>query len=99
MDEIKYSYFLNLVVAVDQLLNAFLGGSCDETLSSRTYRMARIKGGAWAKFEKFVNFLFWKDRDSEGRRHCEMAYIVEVDRIHMPKSFYRLNEMDTSEKF
>jgi hypothetical protein len=83
-----YSFWINLLLAFDQLLNALLGGSCDETLSSRTYRMARIKGGAWAVFERLVNRLFWRDVDDQGRRHCELSYLVEMRRGHMPKALY-----------
>ena len=83
-----YSYWLNLLIAMDQLLNALLGGACDETLSSRTYRMARVKGGGWAVFERFVNALFWCDVDEQGRRHCELSYLVEMTRGHLPKALF-----------
>lgn len=36
----KYVY--HLLVAIDQLFNALTGGAADETLSSRTYRRARL---------------------------------------------------------
>jgi hypothetical protein len=49
--------------------------------------MARVKGGGWAVFERFVNFLFWRDVDEQGRRHCELSYIVEMNREHLPKAF------------
>jgi uncharacterized protein (DUF58 family) len=84
-----YAYCLNLLIALDQLLNALLGGACDETLSSRTYRMARRKGGGWRIFEKGVNTLFWFDTDSEGRQHCELAYRVEARRGHVPREFVK----------
>lgn len=83
-----YTYLMNLLLALDQLLNALLGGSCDETLSSRTYRMARTKGGSWAMFERFVNALFWRDVDDQGRRHCELSYLVEMARGHLPKALF-----------
>ena len=84
-----HSYLINALLAADQLLNAVLGGACDETLSSRTYRMARIKGGAWAAFERLVNALFWRDVDDQGRRHCELSYLVEMQSGHMPKVLIR----------
>lgn len=83
-----YSYTLNALIGVDQLLNAASGGACDETLSSRTYRMAKICGGSWAKFESLVNTLFWWDRIN-GQRHCELSYLVEIQRGHMPKWLFR----------
>ncbi len=35
-------YIYHLLVAIDQLFNAITGGAADETLSSRTYRGARL---------------------------------------------------------
>lgn len=83
-----YSYWINFLIAVDQGLNSLLCGSCDETLSSRTYRMARIKGGNWAKFERLVNALFWRDVVG-NQRHCELSYLVEMAGGHMPKAMRR----------
>jgi hypothetical protein len=83
-----YSYGLNLLLVLDQLLNALLRGSCDETLSSRTYRMARIKGGNWARFERLVNIVFWRDVLG-SQRHCELSYLVEMAGGHMPKAMRR----------
>ena len=34
-------YVINLLCAFDQLLNALLGGFCDESLSSHSYRLWR----------------------------------------------------------
>lgn len=84
-----YSYLVNLLLAVDQCFNALLAGSCDETLSSRTYRMAQIKAGNWKRFETLVNALFYRDIDSQGRRHCELSYLVEMQHGHLPKAMVR----------
>lgn len=83
-----YSYLINALIALDQGFNAILNGSCDETLSSRTYRMARTKGGNWLRFENLVNRLFWKDFVGE-KRHCELSYLVEMNHGHMPKAIAR----------
>jgi hypothetical protein len=88
MLENGYPYIKNGLIALDQLLNALLGGACDETLSSRTYRMARIRGGGWADFECLVNTLFYSDREGEIR-HCELSYMVEMASGHMPKALRR----------
>jgi len=85
----SYPYLLNVLIALDQLLNAAILGSCDETLSSRTYRMARIREGGWASFERLVNLLFWRDVDATGRRHCELSYLVEMTHGHLPKAMVR----------
>lgn len=89
MLENGYSYAVNGLIAIDQAFNALLAGSCDETLSSRTYRMAQIKGGNWKRFETLVNTLFYRDVDSQGRRHCELSYLVEMQRGHLPKAVMR----------
>lgn len=75
-------YWLNLFVAIDQLLNALLGGSCDESLSSRAYRTDR-DGKAFGKFFRPVidTIFFWQDR------HCYQAYLAEVQRRQYSKNF------------
>lgn len=83
-----YSYGMNLLIWADQGLNSLLAGSCDETLSSRIHRRASSHKG-WAVFEKLVNRMFWFDVDKEGRRHCELAYLVEMRRGHLPKAMSR----------
>jgi hypothetical protein len=53
-------------IGVDQAGNALLGGSEDETISSRTGRHA-IEGRWWAlALEKFIDTFF-------GRGHCRNA--------------------------
>ena len=81
-----YPYGVNLLLAVDQLFNALLWGACDETLSSRTYRMAALGRTKWKFAERCINTLFYKDKDAQGRRHCELAYLVEMRRGHFPKA-------------
>ena len=43
-----FDYFLQILVAIDQVFNALLGGMADETLSSRAYR-AEQKGKVFGK--------------------------------------------------
>ena len=61
-----------VAVAVDQLVNAALGGWADETLSSRAYRTN-------PKLEKVINTLFWFDKD-----HCYESYVSEQIRNQFP---------------
>ena len=84
-----YSYWINLLLATDQLFNAVFKGACDETFSSRTYRMSQIKHGYWSVLEKVIDTLFYKDVDSAGRKHCELSYLVEMNRGHMPKAMLK----------
>lgn len=61
-----------VAVAVDQLVNAALGGWADETLSSRAYRTS-------PKAEKVINALLWFDKD-----HCYESYVSEQIRNQLP---------------
>lgn len=65
-------YLRQVLVAADQLMNAFLGGWADESLSSRAYRT----GARWAVAA--VNALFL-DRD-----HCRQAYYSERTGRQLP---------------
>jgi hypothetical protein len=58
-------YTWNLLIAIDQLFNALLGGFPDETLSSRMGKKAR-KGDKFAKCFCRVLDVFDKD-------HCEKS--------------------------
>jgi len=79
-------YWLALLIALDQLLNALLWGYVDETLSSRAYRSAQLRTPAkrrWRLAERLINALFWRDRVGE-LRHCQLAYLGELAREHSP---------------
>lgn len=60
------------LIALDQLLNAVLGGWADETLSSRSYREK-------PRLAKLIDLLFWFDKD-----HCYESYVSEQLRMQMP---------------
>jgi hypothetical protein len=62
-------YVWNLLIAVDQLLNAMLGGDPDETISSRVGKMA-MKGSRIGKIAcRVLNFF--------DKGHCEKS--IEYD--------------------
>ncbi len=70
-------YFLNLGIALDQLVNSVFKGHPDETLSSRCYRNAcKYWYARWAM--RMLDFLFrpW------GADHCKRAYESELTRKH-----------------
>ena len=73
---------MQVLIALDQLLNALLWGFADETLSSRAYRADR-DGKVFGKFFRPVidTIFFWQDR------HCYDAYIAEVQRRQYSKNF------------
>lgn len=62
-------YLWNLLIALDQFANTVMGGSPDETISSRAGK-AMQKGKAWGCI--LCRFLNWFERD-----HCAKA--VEPD--------------------
>lgn len=76
------NYMKNIAIAADQLANALIAGSPDETVSSRVYRSAvlavqptRVVRMAY----RVINALFfWQDD------HCRAAYLREKQRAHLP---------------
>lgn len=72
------TYTRAVLIAVDQLLNAVLGGWPDETLSSCAYRMHRT-GKPFGFFCPLINALFfWQDN------HCEKSFHSERLRQQSP---------------
>lgn len=67
------NYIEQVLVAIDQLGNALLGGWADETLSSRSHRQnSKLR---WHIMEKIINTLFFFQKD-----HCRKAYESEIHR-------------------
>ena len=75
----KHPDGFQVLVALDQLVNALIGGFADETLSSRAHRRRlRGKGGvAWV----IDHIFFWQDE------HCKTAYESELERAQLPVEF------------
>jgi hypothetical protein len=70
-------------IAWDQLLNVTLGGSADETLSSRCYRTRFIPFFNVLRIIIDAGFYIF-----QGPDHCEHAYIKEVLGRQLPQRFY-----------
>ena len=64
-------YLKQLLIAIDQLINAVFGGWADETLSSRAWREDRVY------LTKAIDFVF-------GADHCWESYISERQRLQSP---------------
>ena len=67
-----------ILVAIDQLINTFIGGYADETLSSRAWRRS-LRGKpaiAWV----IDHIFFWQ------ANHCQEAYESELNRMQYPPS-------------
>lgn len=73
-------YVINLLLAVDQLINALIGGYCDESLSARAYRWDVDGKRSWPK--KIINMMFFWMRD-----HCYSAYHCEQELRHLPPEY------------
>ena len=78
-------YLLNNAIALDQLLNVILGGSPDETLSSRAYRTEQQKKILGMIFRPLIDALL-----SFDSLHCYEAYMSELDRKQLPSNFLLL---------
>ena len=70
-------WVMNMLIALDQLGNSMMGGSPDETISSRSARAAQ-KGHRWGRW--MCKGLNWLDPN-----HCEDAIRSEVERTHLPE--------------
>lgn len=70
-------YVKNILIAVDQLLNALLCGWPDETLSSRCWRWDRDGVRHWPR--RLVDSLFFWEKE-----HCRESYESEQLRMQMP---------------
>ncbi len=74
-------YWKAIAIAHDQLINAWLKGWPDETLSSRAYRLRKKGKRAWP--EKLINGLLFWDREGE-KRHCELSFESEREGRQSP---------------
>jgi hypothetical protein len=87
-------------VAVDQTVNAILGGYSDESISARSFRLgskakSRSEWDQWRVSWVIVDWLFlWQDMLIQYRTgsapsmgHCERAYRSEVDRLQLPPEY------------
>lgn len=72
-------YLRNIVIALDQLLNAILGGWADETISSRSWRWHKDGIRSWPYHViDFIAFLLG-DKD-----HCFNSFESERTGKYLP---------------
>lgn len=74
----------HVLIAIDQLFNALIGGAADETLSSRTYRGAVLSPTPrkrWRIWYRVINAVFF------DANHCKTAYESEIKRRQYPEDF------------
>lgn len=68
------TYFVNLLIGIDQAANSVLGGMPDETISSRCAR---------GRARWYWKWLAWA-LDKIDPNHCADALRSEKDRLHEP---------------
>lgn len=74
-------YILNILIALDQLINTLVGGYPDETLSASAWL-----GEQQGKFipcimRPVIDFIFWPIE----RNHCANAYHAEYNHSQRPR--------------
>lgn len=75
-------YVLQVLIALDQLFCALIGGWADESLSSYAYRLERA-GKPWGKiWRPLTDWLFYVLAGQQD--HCYQSYIAERQRAHLP---------------
>lgn len=80
------TYAMRVLISLDQAVNAIVGGSPDETLSSRTYRRAMLDDDPsvlWIAFHSLVDTLFFWEPN-----HCYESYLVEIKHLHEDTDFH-----------
>jgi hypothetical protein len=70
----------HVALAIDQLVNALLGGYADESLSARAYR--RRSEPLWRLLVRLLDWMFFWHA-----AHCEGAYWAEKKGRHLPKEY------------
>lgn len=73
-----FKYLLHILIAVDQLGTAIVGGYPDETLSSYAHRLY-VQKKFFGFFRNVINTLFFWQTD-----HCLSAYNDETTRRQFP---------------
>lgn len=76
-------YLLNVVIAVDQTLNALRGGSPDETLSAAAWRTEQKGRWLGRVFRPLIDLLFAMFEED----HCRKSFESERNGRHLPKEY------------
>lgn len=68
-----------ILIAIDQLANAVIGGMADETMSARLWRTQ-------SPLYPVIDAIFFWDRQGP-KRHCQLSYESELLRSQLPHSY------------
>ncbi len=84
------SYFRNLFVSCDQLLNTVFGGDADLSISARIGYLSailnryKLKNPYWSLTEKVTDWI-WEP--PESKKHCQQAYLADPDEDYHNKNW------------
>lgn len=78
-----------VAIAVDQLLNALVGGWADETLSARCWRCRNEQ--PFRTLRAVIDGLFFWEEE-----HCLASYMAECFRLHVPPEERELREISNA---
>ena len=67
------AWLWNILIGIDQLVNAILGGWPDETLSARAYRKSRGGRRGWRSLRRLIDLAFFWDKN-----HCRESWLSEI---------------------
>lgn len=70
------------LIALDQLVNALVGGWADETISARAHRNAARGNARWRAAERVIDAVFFWQRN-----HCAESFRMEQGRWHLPPAY------------
>lgn len=82
MADLIKNYFLQILISIDQLFNALLGGFADETLSARAFRAEQKEKFFGKIFRPLIDIIFFFDEN-----HCFNAYHAEVQKRQFPRDY------------
>lgn len=90
--EVKYSWIVQFLIALDQLGNVLGGGIADGTISARIGFNLHGKDGErdlyWKRLENIVDFTFYP---LDGPKHCLLAYCSDKEEEYRgAKLFFRI---------
>ena len=74
-------YRRNVLISMDQLVNAICCGYPDETLSARSYRLGR-ESAYWNAARIVIDCIFFWQKE-----HCKQCWQWEQDRMDLPISY------------
>lgn len=79
-----------VLIAIDQLFNALVNASPDETFSAACHRKALKGKRRWKFMEGFINAMFFWDKEKREEgvvRHCHLSFESELSRKHFPNEY------------